>query len=80
MRVYSCSATEVVFLEPSTLVANYHPVLLQNFVTPRVCCPNETGTAMDGYTKTITAVHEIRNGKHYQVCLYMYVMLYMPMS
>ena len=74
----------VVFLEPSRLVANYHPVLLRNFVTimhaPRVCCPNETDTAMDGYTKIITAVRETRNGKYYQVYLYMYVMLYMPMS
>ena len=37
---------------------------------PRVSCPTETGTATEDFTKIITAVHETRNGKHYQVYLH----------
>ena len=84
-----CSATEAGFIEYSSLPGaiktgcQLSPCATSKFCyyhAPRVCCPNETDTAMDGYTKIITAVRETRNGKYYQVYLYMYVMLYMPIS
>ena len=75
------SATDAGFIEYSSLPgANKSGCQLSPCATlkfcyyhaPRVSSPTETGTAMDGFTKIITAVHETRSGKHYQVSLYVH--------